>query len=109
MHEGSKGVIMEMDAETIIEMAKLLGLASITWAVCIATGKTTRAAAALDMGWVKMTVSTIKLAITQSGPADANKFAINSARKTSAPEFSMATPKAVIPPISTSKRQSMER
>src|SRR5690606_22908135 len=53
MQEGSKGAISETDAPSIIAIAKVRGSAFIKFAVSIATGKTTSAAAALLMGWVR--------------------------------------------------------
>jgi len=60
---GSKGAIMEIEAETITAIAKGLVATPISVAASIAIGNTTKTDAALDIGWVSKTVMSIKPAI----------------------------------------------
>src|SRR5690606_29109128 len=64
MQDGSKGAINDTDAPNITAMAKVRGWASKIWAVCSATGKITKAAAALLMGWVRRITKITKPAST---------------------------------------------
>ena len=71
----------------------------------MATGKTTNAAAALDIVCVRNIVSKMNPASTVFGLSKA--FLIPSASQSAVPDSRMATPNAVMPPITINTRQSI--
>src|ERR1041385_7442739 len=105
---GSKGVASEMEALIIMAMAKVRGFTCIISAAFMATGRMTKAAAAFDMGCVRKITSTQKAERTAITAMSQNISVILSARKAAVPDFSMANPKALMPPISMMSRQRSE-
>ena len=71
MQDGSKGVIRETEADNITATANGFGLTPSEFAVRMAIGRTTKAAAAFDIGWVRKTVRMIKPAMMASSPMGA--------------------------------------
>ena len=107
MQLGSKGVSTETEALIMTPMAKERALAPMVAADCMATGSTTSAAAAFDMGWVRMTVSTQNDAKTAKTPSGCIRVVMASATIMAAPELFIASPKASMPPMRMRRRQSM--
>jgi hypothetical protein len=71
-------------------------------------GSTTSAAAALDMGWVSRIVSSTNPGQMAVLPKGLSQSVMSPARNEEAPVFSIARPKALMPPMRMSSRQSIE-
>lgn len=97
MQEGSNGVINETEAESITATANVIGFTCNDSAAFSATGNMTNAAAALLIGCVSNTVSSIKPNNIPETPIGLQISTTSSARNLSAPEFVIAVPKAVMP------------